>query len=51
LGDDFFIELESVDLKLRDSQPSHVVIVEAPTIVAAFFQPAIDSIPGDSLDS
>ena len=40
-----------VGLKLRGPEPGCVLIVEATTGVARFFQPAIDSIPADVLDS
>ena len=40
-----------VGLKLRDGEPRYFLIVKATTTAACSFQPAIDSVPGDSLDS
>ncbi|HEX3471406.1 MAG TPA: hypothetical protein VHT28_09495, partial [Silvibacterium sp.] len=40
-----------VGLKFRDPEPSCFLIVEATATVVRFFQPAIDSIPADALDS
>jgi len=40
-----------VGLKLRGPEPGCLLIVEATAVVARFFQPAIDSIPADVLDS
>ena len=40
-----------VGLKLRGPEPGCFLIVEATAVVARFFQPAIDSIPADVLDS
>ena len=40
-----------VGLKFRDPEPGCFLIVEATAAVARFFQPAIDGIPSDALDS
>ena len=40
-----------IRLKFRDSEPGCLLIVEPTTAVARFFQPAIDGIPGNALDS
>jgi hypothetical protein len=40
-----------VGLKLRGPEPGCFFIIEATTAVARFFRPAIDSIPGNALDS
>jgi hypothetical protein len=40
-----------ISLKLRRSESSQLLIVEASATVARFFQPPIDCIPSDTLDA